>query len=110
MESLVESGTQTAKKYYGESAEGWTIHCNSNIFGLTALGWQWFWSWSPAKNARPQKLATLKSGEADKYSVTALTWTDENGKTPMVFNGNTVYTATVNGQAVRRVCSQRPLH
>lgn len=51
VESLVESGTQTAKKYYGESVEGWTVHCNSNIFGLTAPGWQWYWGWSPASNA-----------------------------------------------------------
>ena len=73
IESLVEPASQTVKKCYSESAEGWTVHCNSNIFGLAAPGWQWSWSWSPAKNARPQKLDTLKSAESAKYSVTALT-------------------------------------
>ena len=70
----MESGTQTAKKYYGKSVEGWTVHCNSNIFGLIALGWQWSWSWSPAKNARPQKLATLKSGEANQFVNSPNIW------------------------------------
>ncbi len=36
--SLVESGKQTAKIFYGDDAKGWVAHMRTNIWGYTAPG------------------------------------------------------------------------
>ncbi|MFR9521586.1 MAG: glycoside hydrolase family 95 protein [Rikenellaceae bacterium] len=36
--SLIESGRETAKVFYGDSAEGWVLHMRTNIWGYTVPG------------------------------------------------------------------------
>ncbi|MCL1866530.1 MAG: hypothetical protein FWF82_03895, partial [Oscillospiraceae bacterium] len=50
MESMREPGRVTAKEYYGLDT-GFVLHTQTNPFGWTAPGWDFYWGWSTAATA-----------------------------------------------------------
>jgi alpha-L-fucosidase 2 len=50
LDSMREPGRVTAKEYYGLK-KGFVLHTQTNPFGWTAPGWDFYWGWSTAASA-----------------------------------------------------------
>jgi len=48
LESMREPGRVTAKEYYNITDGGFVLHTQTNPFGWTAPGWDFYWGWSTA--------------------------------------------------------------